>query len=716
MPIRKLLTSAAMGALALLTAAPPAFAGATWPTYHGDAARTGVDGSEPSLSPIKSAWTNSLDGAKVYAQPVVAGGRVFVATENDDVYALDAHDGHVLWTHNIGTPLQNVNNYSCGDVSPLGITSTPVIDTSTNTLYVVGEVSTGGAPPVKRILVGFDIYTGQERLPALDVDPTGGGDNPVNLLQRAALALANGRVYVGFGGQYGDCGTYHGWVVGADETGSRPNVEFDATPGFTGGAVWDGGGGPSVDSAGNLYVTTGNQDSGTAAQTPYAEAVVKLSPSLSVLAHFQDPSASGDADLGTGDAVLLPNGELFTVGKTDIGYVLRQSDLSEVHAISGVCGGGVDPDGGATYDAADNSVYVPCRGSGIQQINLSNFTLGWHTGSGDSAPALAGGGLWTDQYGSTLLQELDPATGSVQQQVNTARNTTTFMSPAIADGLVLVGLASGVQAFAGPAGAPAPAPPPPAPSAPTAGYRLIASDGGVFSFGTARFYGSLGGVRLAAPVVGAAATPDGGGYWLVASDGGVFSFGDARFYGSTGGVRLDQPIVGMAAAPGGNGYWLVARDGGVFAFGTGARFRGSTGGTRLNAPIVAMAADPATPGYWLFAADGGVFAFGAPFFGSTGGVHLVRPVVGAASAPDGRGYWMVATDGGVFDYGPGAGFHGSTGGVNLAAPVIAMAVDARTGGYWLTGSDGGVFTFDAPFEGSTGGVALSRPVVTMTSG
>ncbi len=70
-----------------------------------------------------------------------------------------------------------------------------------------------------------------------------------------------------------------------------------------------------------------------------------------------------------------------------------------------------------------------------------------------------------------------------------------------------------------------------------------------------------------APVVGLAATPDGAGYWLVASDGGIFSYGDARFYGSTGGLHLNAPIVGMAATPDGAGYWLVASDGGIFSYG-----------------------------------------------------------------------------------------------------------------------------------------------------
>ncbi|MGD0393422.1 MAG: hypothetical protein ABSC41_12350, partial [Acidimicrobiales bacterium] len=81
---------------------------------------------------------------------------------------------------------------------------------------------------------------------------------------------------------------------------------------------------------------------------------------------------------------------------------------------------------------------------------------------------------------------------------------------------------------------------------------------------------------------------DGRGYWLVASDGGLFSFGDAGFYGSTGGTPLNRPVVGMADSLGGHGYWLVASDGGIFAFGD-AGFYGSTGGTPLNRPVVGMA-------------------------------------------------------------------------------------------------------------------------------
>ena len=100
---------------------------------------------------------------------------------------------------------------------------------------------------------------------------------------------------------------------------------------------------------------------------------------------------------------------------------------------------------------------------------------------------------------------------------------------------------------------PAPAPPGepgpvvPIPVVPGIGYWLVASDGGIFTFGDVRFLGSTGDLRLNRPVVGIAPTPSGAGYWLVAADGGIFSFGDASFLGSTGDLRLNQPVRGMAA-------------------------------------------------------------------------------------------------------------------------------------------------------------------------
>jgi Tol biopolymer transport system component len=246
------------------------------------------------------------------------------------------------------------------------------------------------------------------------------------------------------------------------------------------------------------------------------------------------------------------------------------------------------------------------------------------------------------------------------------------------------------------------------------GYRFVAADGGIFSFGQP-FAGSAGGTKLAKPIVGMAATPSNNGYWLVASDGGIFSYGDAAFHGSTGAIKLAQPIVGMTASPSGKGYWFVASDGGIFAFGD-AKFFGSMGGKKLNKPIVGMSSTASGQGYWLVASDGGIFSFGdAAFYGSTGAIKLNKPIVGMDRTVSGKGYRFVASDGGIFSFGD-ATFKGSMGDKKLNKPIVGMA-STRTGdGYWMVASDGGIFSFgQAGFRGSTGALKLVSPIVGMAS-
>jgi hypothetical protein len=240
----------------------------------------------------------------------------------------------------------------------------------------------------------------------------------------------------------------------------------------------------------------------------------------------------------------------------------------------------------------------------------------------------------------------------------------------------------------------------PASTASHQGYWLAGADGGIFTFGDAGFYGSAGGIRLNAPIVGMAATPDGKGYWLTAVDGGVFAFGDAGFYGSMGGTPLNQPVVGMAATPDGKGYWLVAADGGVFSFGDAA-FYGSMGGTHLNQPITGIAATPSGHGYWMVAADGGIFTFGdARFWGSTGGRAINDPVVGMTAMPQGQGYLLVTTDGEIFGFGsvPSAGSlaGGLDGNPQDVPPVAAIALTPDANGYWLLEPDGWSYGFTNP--------------------
>jgi hypothetical protein len=245
------------------------------------------------------------------------------------------------------------------------------------------------------------------------------------------------------------------------------------------------------------------------------------------------------------------------------------------------------------------------------------------------------------------------------------------------------------------------------------GYREVASDGGIFNFGGAAFFGSMGGQPLNAPIVGMADTPSGNGYWEEGSDGGIFSFGDASFHGSMGGKPLNAPIAGIGVSPSGQGYWQVATDGGIFSFGD-ASFFGSMGGKPLNAPIVGIAPTADGGGYWEVASDGGIFSFGdASFYGSMGGQRLNQPIVGMASAPDGLGYWLVARDGGIFAFGS-ATFQGSMGGRPLNQPVVGLAPSSDGQGYWEVAADGGMFNFgNAQFFGSMGGQPLNKPIVGM---
>jgi photosystem II stability/assembly factor-like uncharacterized protein len=255
------------------------------------------------------------------------------------------------------------------------------------------------------------------------------------------------------------------------------------------------------------------------------------------------------------------------------------------------------------------------------------------------------------------------------------------------------------------------------------GYILVGGDGGIFTFGSAGFYGSTGDLHLQRPVVGISPTSDHKGYWLVSSDGGSFAFGDAGFYGSIPGLgiapagstgpgpKLNAPIVSMVPSTDNNGYFMVASDGGVFAFGD-ARFAGSCpsiGGCAGAA--VAVMPDATGHGYWLVTATGNVYAFGDAFnYGSPGNRGTVTSAV---RSPDGRGYWILFSSGELKAFGDavnrGGLARGVANGVNPASTVFAAA---DGGGYWISTADGAVYPFgDVPRDGGMSGQNLNAPII-----
>ena len=272
---------------------------------------------------------------------------------------------------------------------------------------------------------------------------------------------------------------------------------------------------------------------------------------------------------------------------------------------------------------------------------------------------------------------------------------------------------------------PPPPPPPPAPPPPppTHGYWLVGSDGGIFNFGAARFYGSTGSLHLQRPIVGITPTSDRSGYWLVASDGGIFAFGDAGFHGSIPGAglhpagsglahSLNAPIVGMVPSSDGGGYFMVASDGGVFAFGD-ARFAGSCPGIGgCQGTAVAVMPDATGNGYWVVTSSGSVYPFGdAANYGQPG--PRGPSITSAVATPNGQGYWILNSAGSVFAYGDAAFLGsppaGSAGGLNPASAIFATS---DGGGYWVVTAVGKVSAFgDAPNNGDMSGTHLNGSIV-----
>jgi outer membrane protein assembly factor BamB len=428
----------------------------TWLTYDHDSGRSATDPDSTSPLTPTPAWTAPahLDG-DIYAQPLVYGSRVYVATENDTLYSLDAATGAVAWARHVGTAVPAAD-LPCGDISPtVGITSTPVIDPFSGRIYAVADYLVAGA--VHHQLVALDLATG-DPVPGfpIAVDPLGA--NPTELLNRAALALDGGRVIVPYGGNSGDCGEYHGWLVSAatDGTGSTTSFEVDPNPGDHGGAIWGAGDGPSQDAAGHLFAATGNGFS--SASTPdLQESVIELDPNLNVLDHW---TASNwkyldrtDADIGSSEPLPLPDGLLFQTGKDNVGRLLDAGALGATGQVfsAQVC------DSGGAFGAPlyqEGIIYVPCA-HGIVALSLATSPTpsfrplpGWTTTPGASGPpVLAGGLVWSTGWRSTdKLYGLDPTTGAIafQTSVGTFDH---FATPSAGGGRLFVAAGSRVSAL-----------------------------------------------------------------------------------------------------------------------------------------------------------------------------------------------------------------------------------------------------------------------------
>jgi outer membrane protein assembly factor BamB len=424
---------------ALPAATTPTGAGAAWATYHADGARSGVDTTSPPLGTPRVLWRSpTLDG-DVYAEPLLVGGHVIVATEGDSVYSLDARTGAVVWQARLGTPVPRAQ-LPCGNIFPLGITGTPVVETGAQLVYAVAETAGG-----RHTLAAVELAGGKLRWQR-DVDPP--GMHAITEQQRGALALASGRVYVPFGGLLGDCGDYHGWMIGVAADGSGPLLDFRVPSGRAAG-IWAPAG-PVLDPSGDLIVATGNSASLTTFDG--GNAVIRLSPDLHQVdewapTDWQALNAT-DTDVGSISPAPVGSGLLFQGGKSGRGYLLRSGRLGGIGGEA--FGAEVCPRGsygGAAYTAP--YLYVPCL-QGLRALRIgpgASFSVAW-TGPATGPPIVAGGAVWAVGAGQSTLYALDPTNGTERARIEVGP-TVHFATPASLGGLLVVGSGASIVAVAG---------------------------------------------------------------------------------------------------------------------------------------------------------------------------------------------------------------------------------------------------------------------------
>jgi len=313
-------------------------------TYHATPDRSG-NFVVPSLTAERARGLRPDTGFQgkisghLYAQPLFwrdAGKAMLItATESNAVAALDAASGQQLWSRSLGAPVSR-SALRCGNIDPLGVTGTPVIEPQTQTLYVAAAV--GGTEGVRHLVFALRLRDG-EPLPGWPVNIAdllkqhGLTFNTRDQNQRSALTILDGRLYVAYGGHYGDCGDYHGWVVGLSLHDPHDVVAW-STP-ARGGGIWAPGG--MATDGKSLYAATGNTFG--ASHWMGGEAVVRLSPELKTSGERRDFFApenwqsldARDLDLGGANPVLVPGASsVLALGKDGHAYLLDRDNLGGI--------------------------------------------------------------------------------------------------------------------------------------------------------------------------------------------------------------------------------------------------------------------------------------------------------------------------------------------------------------------------------------------------
>jgi outer membrane protein assembly factor BamB len=385
-----------------------------WPEYGGDGAHSNVDvAGAPSAGVLYEQWvTPVLDGALV-AEPVVSGGCLIVATENDSVYAFDAFSGAQRWHIRLGMPVP-ASQLPCGDISPSGVTSTPVVSSNQSAVWVSAFVETKHGPVHRLFEVAIKDGTVLRR-----VSVSLPGLRSVLEQQRAGLVMSAGNVYVGFGGLFGGCGMYRGAIVEVPAAKGPQRRWYAPVP--KGGGVWEPGG-PDVLPGGRLVFAAG--DSPRLGRNRASVGwVVELNSDLRKVASFAPASsetwrAGNEPDLASTAPALLPDGEVFQVGTSSFGYLLVPKKHLPGFSLAETLK--VCRSGGAFGNDAVHAgvVYVACEG-GLTAVAVRRRrarVLWTSTSAAPGPPVWAGGKVWLETT-TGLLEGIDPTDGRVVQHL-----------------------------------------------------------------------------------------------------------------------------------------------------------------------------------------------------------------------------------------------------------------------------------------------------------
>jgi hypothetical protein len=425
--------------VAFVSGVVPADAQVNVTQFHNHASRDGlfVDSAFTPAAAANLTRDLNFDGTivgNVYAQPLYIeggpGGRamIIVATESNNVYALDALDGSIIWQRNVGDPLPGV---PCTILDPLGITGTPIVDLASRALFLAAMVTPDGGTTKKHFILSLNVDTGDLN-PGwpVDVEATasynGINFTPVIQLQRAALGIVGNILYVGYG-SHSDCSLYHGWLVGVPiDNPASVTAWAGATAGGTwGGAIW-GVGGVASDGK-NPFVTTGNTF-GTNGNWGGGEAVIRFQPGpifSGSPADYWVPTNwlaldIADLDLGGSGPLLVdvpdatPSHLVVAMGKDGKAYLVNRDNLGGISApIASAQVAGIQffRQAGAAY-RTNQGTYFALR---ADRSTLSAFRI-----TGTSPPTIANG--WSvsrDGCGSPFVSSTDGTNNMIVWVVGT---------------------------------------------------------------------------------------------------------------------------------------------------------------------------------------------------------------------------------------------------------------------------------------------------------